>query len=180
MENAVAKRRRSIRLRGFDYSQPANYFITICTAGKKHILGSVRDRKMILSPAGKIVRNVWFDLPRRFPSAELREFVVMPNHIHAILGLTQPIRAAARGAASGAPTTGKPAFAYPRLGEIVRAFKSLSAIEVNRVLGHSGQAVWQRNYCEHIIRPVKEYDQIRKYIVENPMYWEQDSENVPL
>ena len=179
MESVTARKRRSVRLRGFDYSELGNYFITICTAGKKHILGAIQDRRMILSPAGKAVRAAWFDLPGRYPSIELREFVVMPNHVHAIVSLTQPIRRALRGAASSAPTNGKPV-PCPTLGEIVRAFKSLSAIEVNHVLDHSGQAVWQRSYYEHIIRHAKEYDQIRRYIADNPIRWDEDPENAPL
>ncbi len=177
MERAFAKRRRSVRLRGFDYSQPGSYFITICTAGKKRILGTVQDRKMILSRAGKVVRDAWFDLPRRFPSVGLGEFVVMPNHVHAVVGLAQPIHPAAKGAPSSAPTTGKAGFAHPRLGDVIRVFKSLSAIEVNRVLGHSGEALWQRSYHEHIIRHGKDYDQIRKYIADNPILWDQDPDN---
>lgn len=178
MGEVVLKRRRSIRLPGFDYSQARNYFITICTAGKNSALGAVHDGNMILSPAGEAVRAAWFDLPRRFPSMEPRELVVMPNHVHAILGLTHPIRPAARGAASSAPTTARNASAYPALGKIVRAFKSLSAIQVNRVLGRSGKAVWQRNYYERIIRSDREYAQARRYILENPARWDRDPENL--
>jgi putative transposase len=178
MDDEAPKSRRSIRLRGFDYSQAGNYFVTICTSGRKRILGTVHDHKVILSAAGEAVRTAWFDLPGRFPSMEPRELVVMPNHVHAILGLTHPISAAARGAASSAPTTGNPAFAYPVLGKLIRAFKSLSAIQVNRALGRSGHAVWQRNYYERIIRSGREYDQARKYILENPIHWDRDPENV--
>jgi putative transposase len=178
MDDQVRKRRRSIRLRGFDYSQAGNYFITICTSERKRILGTVHDHKVVLSPAGEAVRTAWFDLPQRFPSIEPRELVVMPNHVHAILGLTHPIRAVARGAASSARTAGKAAFAYPVLGKLIRAFKSLSAIQVNSVLGRSGHAVWQRNYYERIIRSAREYDQARRYILENPIHWDRDPENV--
>ena len=178
MDDTLEQRRRSLRLRRFDYSQPENYFITICAHDRKRIFGAITAGKMILSPAGDAVRATGFDLPRRFPSAELREFVVMPNHLHAILGLTQPIRAIARGAASSAPTAGKSVVAYPTLGKIMRAFKSLSAIAVNRALGHAGHSVWQRNYYERVIRPGKEYGEIRKYIVENPLRWDEDPENV--
>jgi len=102
----------------------------------------------------------------------------MPNHIHAILRLTRPIPAATRGAASSAPTTEKPAIAYPTLGEVIRAFKSLTAIEVNRILRRHGQPIWQRNYYERIIRSDEEFHQARSYILENPIRWERDAENV--
>jgi len=178
MADTLEPRRHSLRLRGFDYSQSENYFITICAHDRKLMFGAIAGGKMILNSAGEAVRAAWFGLPRRFPSVVLREFIVMPNHLHAILGLTQPIRAIARGAASSAPTAGRPGVPYPALGKIIRAFKSLSAIQVNRALGQAGRSVWQRNYYERVIRPGKEYGQIRKYMLENPLRWDEDPENI--
>lgn len=65
----------------------------------------------------------------------------------------------------------------PTLGRVIRAFKSLSAIEVNRVLGRKSQPVWQRSYYEHIIRGGDDLDEIRRYIAENPLRWEEDPEH---
>ena len=172
------KRRQSLRLKGFDYSQPRNYFVTICTHKKRHILGAIEGARMVLSPAGKAVLATWLNLPRRFAMVAAREFVIMPNHVHAILGFLRPLAAASRGAASSAPTAGKPTVLNPTLGSVIRAFKSLSAMEVNRVLGRTGEAVWQRNYYEHIVRNADEYERIRAYILKNPMHWDTDPENV--
>jgi REP element-mobilizing transposase RayT len=176
MMDETPKNRRSIRLKGFDYSLPGAYFLTICTHRRERILASVVDRKIQLSPAGAVVRSAWLELPRRFPTVMLQDFVVMPNHLHAIVAFAHLQHATKKGAASSAPTTETPS--PPYLGKIIRAFKSLSAIEVNRILGRKNRAVWQRNYYEHIIRTAREYDEIRKYIYENPMMWDHDPENV--
>jgi putative transposase len=226
MSDAPEKRRRSLRLKRFDYSQGASYFVTICTHERKPILGSVVAGKVILTAAGEAVAGAWLRLPDRFPSVVLHEFVVMLNHLHGILTITQPIRRRKTGAASSAPTeaTGE----YPKqvdaasnadtqarelgpnkigaisggparikdvtresgdqllnagngtgvsLGKILRAFKSLAAIEVNRILGRSGGPVWQRNYFEHIVRGEDDFREIQKYIHENASRWGNDPNN---
>jgi REP-associated tyrosine transposase len=180
MNEKKEPRRRPLRLAGFDYSQPANYFVTICAQGHNCIFGYVSGTEMRLNSAGMAVQEAWFGLPSRFPSVALRELVVMPNHLHAIVGLTWPMQPSKAGAASGAPTEKNCAPSYPALGDVIRAFKSISAIEINRILGHRGEPVWQRNYYEHIIRNLDEYERIRKYILENPGHWHDDPENVAL
>ena len=74
--------RRSIRLPEYDYSQAGAYFVTLCTKGRECVLA---DRV-----AGGIVLDVWRALPGWFPTIELDEFVVMPNHIHFIVWLFPP------------------------------------------------------------------------------------------
>jgi putative transposase len=145
--------RRSIRLAGYDYSQGGAYFITICTHN--------RELSLQREPVQEAVRSAWCGLPARFPGVALDEFVMMPNHIHGIIVLAE------EGAASSAPT----------LGQIVRAFKSISAIAANRVLGRSNRPFWQRNYYEHVIRDEEELNAIRQYIVDNPSGWADDPEN---
>jgi REP element-mobilizing transposase RayT len=176
MMDAPRKNRRSIRLKGFDYSLPGGYFVTICTHGRAHILGRIVDRKMHLSQAGIIARDSWLNLPARFPTAIPQDFTVMPNHLHAIIVLAHQTPGPKRGAASSAPTKDSPV--QPSLAKFIRAFKSVSAIEINRKLGRENQPVWQRNYYEHIIRFPGEYDKIRKYIYENPILWDHDPENI--
>jgi putative transposase len=79
--------RRSVRLQGYDYAQAGAYFVTICTQDRECSLGKVVDGEMALSDAGRMVQSVWEGLPGRFPTVELDQFVVMPNHIHGILVL---------------------------------------------------------------------------------------------
>ena len=146
--------RRSIRLPGYDYSQPGAYFVTICTHN--------RDLLLRTEPVQEAVRSTWEAIPQRFRAVTLDEFVVMPNHVHGIIILGD-----ATGAASGAPT----------LGAIIRAFKSISAIQSSRILNRSGLPFWQRNYYEHVIRDEDELNIIRQYICDNPRNWLDDPDN---
>lgn len=143
--------RRSIRLKNHDYSTPGAYFITVCTFNRELLLEEAQVRQVIL--------NAWSDLPRRFPSVQLDEFIVMPNHVHGIIFLT--------GAASSAPT----------LGKVVRAFKSLSAIEANEALKRRSRLFWQRGYYERVIRNEDELNAVRQYIRDNPLKWDEDPDN---
>ena len=80
--------RRSIRLKGYDYSRAWAYFVTICTQNRECLFGCVEGRKMLANPAGQMAQGVWNDLPYRFPNVALDAFIVMPNHIHGVLALT--------------------------------------------------------------------------------------------
>jgi REP element-mobilizing transposase RayT len=148
--------RRSVRLAGYDYWQAGAYFITICTHNRELSLQAEAVRE--------VVRLAWHGLPARFPVVALDEFGIMPNHVHGIIILAE---AASGGAASSAPT----------LGHVVRAFKSISAIEANKILGRSDRPFWQRNYYEHVIRDEEELDVIRRYIRDNPRNWLDDPDN---
>ena len=169
--NPEVHHRRSIRLRDYDYSSAGAYFVTVCTRNRECLLGEVVEGEMVPNDAGRWVQTAWDALPDRFAGLELGDFVVMPNHIHGIIvlvgaGLALPQRgAASRGAASSAPT----------LGEVVRAFKSISALKVNRALSRSG-SFWQRNYYEHVIRDMGEWERIQAYIIANPANWADDPE----
>jgi len=80
--------RRSIRLKGYDYSQPGAYFVTICIRGNLPLLAEIRDRRIYPSLPGQMVRSIWEELPRHYPGVELDAFVLMPDHIHGIIWLT--------------------------------------------------------------------------------------------
>ncbi|HUU45286.1 MAG TPA: hypothetical protein VM118_06090, partial [Acidobacteriota bacterium] len=80
-------RRRPIRLAGYDYAQAGAYFVTICCRDRVCLFGDVVEDGVILNDAGHIVMSVWQELPKHYPHVELDSFVVMPNHIHAIIVL---------------------------------------------------------------------------------------------
>jgi REP element-mobilizing transposase RayT len=148
--------RRSIRLKGYDYSWAGAYFVTVCT----------HEREMVLEVPAVVraVQDAWFEIPERFPSVALDEFIAMPNHVHGIIFL---VRDLTQGGASPAPT----------LADIVCAFKSISAIAGNRALGRLGRPFWQRNYYERIIRDEDELTDIRQYIRDNAKNWSDDPNN---
>lgn len=163
--NPVPHGRQSIRLKYFDYSRAGSYFITICVHGHREIFGSVFKYDVTLNSAGKIVRDAWLVVPKRFPAITQHDFVVMPNHFHGILQIVEMPKGVA---SNGAPLV------RPALSQVVRAFKSTTGIEINRVCDTQGERVWQRNYYEHIIRDEKDFVAAQKYIHENPQRWEFD------
>lgn len=175
--------RRSIRLRGYDYAQQGAYFVTICVRDRECLLGEVVNGGMILSEVGQAIERVWKEISDRFPFVLLDACVLMPNHLHGILvfvHLENPSDAALptpdrEGAASSAPTSCTPEPVV--LGSVLRAFKSVSAIAANRLLGRKERPFWQRNYYERIIRDEREMEQIRTYIYLNPAQWASDTEN---
>ena len=87
--NPNIHRRRSIRLKGYDYSQKALYFVTICTQNRKELFGKTINNKMVLNIAGKMVEKIWLESPQIFPNTKLHEYIIMPNHFHAIIEITK-------------------------------------------------------------------------------------------
>jgi len=126
---------------------------------------------MCPNDSGKIVAETWKNLPQRFPRVVLDAFIVMPNHVHGIVLLHRRKSNTQTGAASSAPTQSA------TLGDILRTFKSESAIRVNAILKRTARPVWQRNYVEHIIRSTRSLDKIRLYIRDNPSHWDSDPDN---
>jgi REP element-mobilizing transposase RayT len=159
--------RQSVRLQRHDYGSPGGYFVTICTYNRECIFGEICDNQIVLNQAGQSVFASWEETPSRYPDIALDEFVIMPNHLHAIV-LIDLVRLV-EGAASSAPTT--------NLGRLIRAFKSVSAIAVNRLLGRRGRPLWQRNYYDSVIRNTGEIEKIRQYIGENRFHWHEDRYN---
>jgi len=156
-ENINILQRRSIRLKGYDYSQAGAYFITVCTQNHEHLFGEISDAEMMINAWGNIVQECWYDLPNHYPGLELDIFVVMPNHMHGIIVLANARAGFNRSAAEirafrqPAPTK----FAISKLHglpEIVRALKTFSARRINLIRGTTGAPFWQRSYYEHIIR----------------------------
>jgi putative transposase len=149
--------RKSIRLQNYDYSQAGAYFITVCTQNRECLFGDIVDDEMQFNNAGRIIQTIWNEIPMHCRQVELDEFVIMPNHFHGIFFICP----SELGAASSAPT----------LGQIMRRFKSTSAIAVNKSLGRSSQPLWQRNYWERVVRDEKELHGMQEYIVNNPRQW---------
>ena len=186
--------RKSIRLRGYDYSAPGRYFVTICAQEKACLFGGIASSQIELNNYGRIVENVWKELPLHFPLVELDRFVVMPNHFHAIAVIVDP-RAKRVGAGFPRPNSEQSETGvgegFPRpmslilnpggenpplraLGDVMRWFKYESTKRINELRGMAGRRIWQRNYYEHIILSDKSYWRIREYIADNPKNWVKD------
>ena len=165
--------RRSIRLKGFDYSSTGAYFVTICTQRYRCIFGRVVEDQVRLSHLGTVVREKWLDLPAHHPGVTLDEFIVMPNHVHGILRL----RNAETGTAGRAPTVER--FGRPvanSLSTIIRSYKASVTKRVRELADHRYR-VWQNKFWERVIRNDRELADIRLYIRQNPLKWALDREN---
>ncbi len=165
--------RRSIRLKGYDYTQTGAYFVTICTQNRECLFGEIVDGFMRLNGLGAVVRACWHDLPHHYARVKLDAFVVMPNHVHGIIVLTHKTVGAGFKSAPTITMTVK----NHGLPEIVRAFKTFSSRRVNEIRNTPGTPVWQRNYYETIIRNEESLNHIRKYITNNPLRWATDRQN---
>ena len=178
--------RRSIRLRGYDYSHGGAYFVTIVTQGGACLFGEVLEAQMQMNEAGSMVQEVWWGLSQRFAGVEVGSMVVMPNHLHGVIALYEPVGAPLVGAQSrgNRATVDNRATTRvaPTLGSVVGAFKSLTTVEYVRGVRARGWApfrgrLWQRNYYEHIVRGDKSLERIEQYILDNPANWYLDKEN---
>jgi len=161
--------RRSIRLKGYDYSQAGAYFVTIVAWQRDMIFGKIADKGMVLNEFGRIVSEKWQWLETQYPYIELGAWIVMPNHFHGIL----VIHDIGRGGSRSAPTPIK----RKPLGGLIGVFKTVSTKQINLLRDIVGQVIWQRNYYEHIIRSEPEMDRISRYIESNPLRWADDDEN---
>jgi len=172
MNNPENPRRRSIRLSGYDYSQPGAYFITLVTQGRECLFGEVVDGQMRLNALGEIVREEWEKTATIRAEIELGSYVIMPNHFHGNIWIIE-----GRGTARRAPTVEQ--FGKPVAGSIptiLRAFKSAVTARINQIRKTPGVAVWQRNYYEHVIRNEDDLQAIHLYIAANPTNWPDDDE----
>ncbi|MCL6512547.1 MAG: transposase [Anaerolineae bacterium] len=189
--------RRSIRLKGYDYTQAGAYFVTIVTHDRECLFGDVVGGEMRLNAYGEIVRDEWFRtaIVRSHVILDPDEFVVMPNHVHGIIwivgaGASPAVGAQRRCAPTGTADTAitpptqhpvrgaTPANVIPgSLGAIVRAIKSATTKRINALRGTPAAPVWGRNYYEHIIRDQTSLHRIREYIMANPQKWSLDREN---
>ena len=176
--------RRSIRLKGYDYSQPGAYYVTIVTWHREFLFGEVVNGEMVLNKFGLVAKQEWEKLKRRFPNIELGAFIIMPNHMHGIIiiisgrGTAENLKYLDGESSRRAPT--QEAFQKPIKGSIptiIRSYKSAVAYRINLMRRTQGIPVWQRNYWEHIIRDQQDLQNKTDYIEANPMLWDEDDEN---
>lgn len=204
--------RKSIRLKGYDYSQGGLYFITLGCKDRAHLFGFVENGEMQLNPYGKIAFIEWAATEEIRDNCRIHEQIVMPNHIHGIIEILFK-----KGTDKSEPKT---KFRSPShtIGSVVRGFKiatirkikdyiiekegkrkdseditqntgELSTGELSKGELSMGELqfapttkkiiqlnfkIWQRNYYEHIIRDEKAYQNISKYIINNPKNWKED------
>jgi len=172
--------RQSIRLKGWDYSSPGWYFVTICVQDMRPVFGAVVKGNMVLNEVGRMVQEMWLAVERFHPEYHLDEFIIMPNHVHGlvrIMGNPDGIRGKPDGLPLRTDGTGLPDF--------VRRFKSTADVawrKMTEVSTGSGRRacpdtvrngkLWQRNYWDVIVRDDEALANIRRYIRNNPRNYE--------
>jgi len=175
--------RRSIRLKGYDYSSEGAYYVTIMTQGRESLFGEIVDGEMRINEYGEIVQKWWNEIPIHFPNVQLGAFVMMPNHIHGIIFITTERRGEVVSPLEDPNNNIQDAYVDETfnlgretlplrkrtLGQIVAYFKYQSTKGMNRI--ETEKAItkfWQRNYYEHIIRDEKDLQNKTDYIEVNP------------
>ncbi|MFW5781062.1 MAG: transposase [Bacteroidota bacterium] len=171
----------SARAQWWDYGADAAYFITICTRDREHFFGQVERGQMILSDIGKIVNGEWEKTFQMRPDMNLGmgQYVVMPNHFHAIIiigrneynthvGSKQRFDAMENEDEQGKNRFGPQS---KNLASIVRGFKS-GVTKRARLVCRGFE--WQSRYHDHIIRDPREFAVIENYIRQNPRNWDAD------
>ncbi len=172
--------RRSIRLKGYDYSRPGFYFITICVQNKKWLFGEIlpvetpNDAEMKLNNAGIMIARWYFELENKFSEIRCHEMVIMPDHFHCIVEIVASggiVGSRDEHIGSSLPTT-----IPTTIPTVVQWFKTMTTNEYIRGVKTLGwppfnEKLWQRNYWERIIRDDLEFFHISAYIRNNPRKW---------
>jgi REP element-mobilizing transposase RayT len=159
-------KRKSQRLKDYDYSQNGGYFITICTHDRICLLGLIDNGNLNMNNAGKMIFDKFSDIPEFYPHVYIDKFIVMPNHLHAIMQIQH------KGTAQGP-------FPTMALSDFIQRFKTLTTkLYIDGVKNGDypsfDKKVWQKSYHDHIIRNQQEYLKIWEYIDKNPLKWQDD------
>jgi putative transposase len=198
-EEPFLPRRRSVRLKGFDYTQPSAYFLTICARDSKQLFGEVILGEMKLNALGKIVDQCWREIPDHFPNITIVAHMVMPNHLHGIVTIRERLAPGRddstetvvhvkegtvvpgedvakhqRRAQHAAPLRKRKPFAVvasQSISALVRSFKAATTKQIREQLGKREVQIWQRGYFEHIIRDERDFRNASDYIRLNPIRW---------
>ena len=175
--------RRSIRLKGHDYSQAGGYFVTVCARDRECLFGEIVNGEMRLNEFGRLVRDEWLRSAEIRVEIELGEYVVMPNHFHGIVIITNNATECSGDKCTGnrpmggwgdrpvAPTGPQ----SKSIGALMAGYKSAVTKRINAIRQSPGAPVWQRNYYEHIIRDDADYRRIAEYVADNPHRWAEDT-----
>lgn len=165
--------RKSLRLKGYDYSNVGFYFLTLCTKNRGCLFGRIQNYKMTLNQTGEIATLCWLEIPLHFPNAILHNHIVMPNHVHGIIEIKEQNSVRAN------DYSPQHNFRSPHrtIGSIIRGYKigvMKALYDCNPYKYKRGESIWQRNYHEHIIRNEESFRNISQYIANNPIKWQED------
>jgi len=161
------------RLKNWDYGSSGYYFVTVCVKNRECVFGNVDDNKVILSEIGKIAEKFWLEIPAHFPFVKLDEFIIMPNHIHGIIIIDNHRDVACN--VSTRTNNKIMSIISPKRGSlstVIRSYKSNCTKTINKTQNNI-YFQWQLRFYDHI----KSLNNIRNYIINNPLNWDKDEEN---
>lgn len=158
-----------LRLREYNYSTPGIYFVTMCTEHRRCLFGTVEHGEVQLSRAGVVIESWLYDIARWFPGVSIDVATVMPNHVHVLLALTSD-------------SDGRQVEGTPSVSTLIQWFKTKTTYDYTIGVRTDGWPpfpgrLWQRGFHDRIVRSERELDRFRRYIVENPARWTDDSYN---
>lgn len=177
------KRRKNIRLKGYDYSLPGMYFITICTWQRRELFGHVAGGEMHINEFGRIVKHEWERSGNIRREIKIGEFVVMPNHIHGIISIVGAngvfVGANGRSPLQEENQLSRPGMRPKSISSFVAGFKS----SVAKIINSDGKITmkyfkWQRSFYDVIIHDEDALLRVRQYIRNNPKNWHRDKNNM--
>ena len=141
--------RKTIRIPGFDYATANFYFVTICTDNKRTIFGKPGQ----LNSLGLIAEKCILQIEKIYQGVRVDNYIVMPNHVHAII-VIDPLKDA------------------PSLIKIVGSYKTAVTKQIRQI--YPDIVVWQRSFYDHVIRNQKGYERIWEYVQYNAQKWDED------
>ncbi|MFH0771141.1 MAG: transposase [Candidatus Omnitrophota bacterium] len=157
--------RKKVRLTKYDYSTNGFYYVTVCTHSHEEIFGKIEINDITLNVYGEIAKNSWLNLPNHHKNIQLDAFVVMPNHIHGIIVIECPV---GNGPARSVNENNN-------LSVVIGSYKSAVTKQINQINNIAFK--WQKSFYDHVIRNDKSLNDIREYIVNNPLTWGTDENN---
>jgi REP element-mobilizing transposase RayT len=193
--NRNHRKHKAIRLKGWDYRTPGWYFLTIVTESRRHFFGEIGQDIMGLSEIGCMAYRNWAAIPEHFKHVKLDAFIVMPNHLHGLIGIMDwPVgeNKHSVGARHGVTSQdipdivgtrhgvslqeeGRIKFGNPKAGSIstiVNHYKGSVTREARK--GDNYDFAWHPRFHDHIVRNARTFNRIRDYIINNPLKWDSD------
>ncbi|MDD5290722.1 MAG: hypothetical protein PHZ04_01270 [Patescibacteria group bacterium] len=177
---------KSCRYDGWDYSNDGYYFVTICTKNRVELFGRINNGKMILNKFGEVVGKEWKKSAIIRKEIILDYFIIMPNHLHAIVIINNNSVETNGRFPVGVEMNGRSSLQYYKnnfrmekksISSLMAGFKSITAKIINEKRNQPGAKIWQDNYYDRIIRNEDESNRIRQYIIDNPYKWALDRNN---
>ncbi len=171
--------RKLQRLKDYDYSKSNAYFVTLCTQNRMPLYETITDGILALNPAGLMISDCFQQLSQYGNKIKVDTFIVMPNHLHAILIISH-INEDTKQVLKSSEESGTTRGSFPTVSEYIRRFKTFTT--KNYISGvYTGdyplfdKRIWQKSFHDHIIRSEQEFRSICQYIHSNPLKWAEDT-----